>query len=98
MVKIWSEPQFCLVSHKEPSSSIVFLVIHTYDISTDTGSEIRLFAYDCVCYRGIRDAEDSLKFQKDTRIQWNLNSSKTYGPFIMANANSFLSPYTKFFR
>ena len=33
--------------------------------STDTDSEIRLFADDCVCYREIRDTEDSLKLQKD---------------------------------
>ena len=35
------------------------------DISTDTDSEIRLFADDCVCYREFRDAENSLKLQKD---------------------------------
>ena len=34
-------------------------------ISTDTESEIRLLADDCVCYREIRDAENSLKLQKD---------------------------------
>ena len=35
------------------------------DISTDTDSEIRLFADDCVCYREIKDTEDTLKLQKD---------------------------------
>ena len=29
------------------------------------GSEIRLFADDCVCYREIKDTEDTLKLQKD---------------------------------
>ena len=40
--------------------------LHINDISTDTDSEIRLFADDCVCYHEIRDTEDSLKLQKDT--------------------------------
>ena len=35
------------------------------DISTDVDSEIRLFADDCVCYREIREADDSLKLQRD---------------------------------
>ena len=35
------------------------------DISTDIDSEIRLFADDCVCYREIRDTDDSLKLPKD---------------------------------
>ena len=30
-----------------------------------TWSEIRLFADDCVCYREIKDIEDTLKLQKD---------------------------------
>ena len=34
------------------------------DISTDIDSEIRL-ADDCVCYREIKDTEDTLKLQKD---------------------------------
>ena len=34
-------------------------------ISTDIESEIRHLADDCVCYREIRDAENSLKLQKD---------------------------------
>ena len=42
---------------------LFFLYIN--DISTDTDSEIRLFADDCVCYREIRDTDDSLKLQKD---------------------------------
>ena len=32
---------------------------------TDIDSEIRLFADDCVCYREIKDTEDTLKLQKD---------------------------------
>ena len=35
------------------------------DILTDIDSEIRLFADDCVCYREIKNTEDTLKFQKD---------------------------------
>ena len=39
--------------------------LYMNNISTDIDSEIRLFADDCVCYREIRDTEDSLKLQKD---------------------------------
>ena len=35
------------------------------DIMSDIESEIRLFANDCVCYREIKDVEDTLKHQKD---------------------------------
>ena len=39
--------------------------LYVNDISTDIDSEIRLFADDCVCYREIKDTEDTLKLQKD---------------------------------
>ena len=32
---------------------------------TDIESEIKLFAYDCVCYREIKDEEDTMKLQRD---------------------------------
>ena len=35
------------------------------DISADIESEIRLFADDCVCYREIKNKEDTLKLQRD---------------------------------
>ena len=35
------------------------------DIMSDIESEIRFFADDCVCYREIKDIEDTLKLQKD---------------------------------
>ena len=35
------------------------------DISADIESEIRLFADDCVCYREIKNEEDTLKLQRD---------------------------------
>ena len=38
--------------------------LYINDISTDIDSEIRLFADDCVCYREIKDAEDTLKHKK----------------------------------
>ena len=43
----------------------LLLSLYINDISTDTDSEIRLFADDCVCYREIKDRDDSLKLQKD---------------------------------
>ena len=39
--------------------------LYINDIPTDTDSEIRLFADDCVCYGEIKDTEDTLKLQKD---------------------------------
>ena len=60
---------------------IPFMLFSLYfnDISTDTDSEMRLFADDCVCYREIKDTEytasmtgilDQLKWEslKTTRI------------------------------
>ena len=39
--------------------------LHINDIAADIESEIRLFADDCVCYREIKDKEDTLKPQRD---------------------------------
>ena len=39
--------------------------LYINDISSDIDSEIRLFADDCVCYREIKDTEDTLKRQND---------------------------------
>ena len=40
-------------------------LVYINDISIDIDSEISLFADDCVCYREIREADDSLKLQRD---------------------------------
>ena len=39
--------------------------LHINDLTADIESEIRLFADDCVCYREIKDKEDTLKLQRD---------------------------------
>ena len=39
--------------------------LHINDITADIESEIRLFDDDCVCYREIKDKEDTLKLQRD---------------------------------
>ena len=39
--------------------------LYINDITTDTNSEIRLFADDCVCYREIKCTEDTVKLQED---------------------------------
>ena len=39
--------------------------LYINDISADNESEIRLFADDCVCYREIKNEEDTLKLQRD---------------------------------
>ena len=38
--------------------------LHINDIMSDIESEIRLFADDCVCYRKIKNIENTLKLQK----------------------------------
>ena len=35
--------------------------LHIIDITSDIESEIRLFAEDCVCYREIKNVEDTVK-------------------------------------
>ena len=39
--------------------------LHINDITADIESEIMLFAVDCVCYREIKDKEDTLTLQMD---------------------------------
>ena len=39
--------------------------LHINNIMSDIESEIRLFADDSVCYREIKDMENTLKLQKD---------------------------------
>ena len=40
--------------------------LYINDITTDIDSGIMLFADDCVCYRGIKGTEDTVKLQEDT--------------------------------
>ena len=40
-------------------------LVKSVRLMSDIESEIRLFADDCVCYREIKDIEDTLKLQKD---------------------------------
>ena len=42
---------------------LFFLYIN--DISSDIESELRRFADDCVCYREIKDENDTMKLQRD---------------------------------
>ena len=39
--------------------------LYINDITEDADSELRLFAVDCVCYREIKDTEDTVKLQED---------------------------------
>ena len=43
----------------------VLFSLYINDITTDTDSETRLFADDCVCYREIKGTEDTVKLQED---------------------------------
>ena len=40
-------------------------ILHINDINADIESDIRLFAEDCVCYREIKDKDDTSKLQRD---------------------------------
>ena len=42
----------------------VLFSLYINDITTDIDSEIRLFAYDCVCYREIKSTEDTWNFRR----------------------------------
>ena len=42
--------------------------LHINDITSDIESEIRLFADDCVCYREIKNVEDTVKLQDIDRL------------------------------
>ena len=46
--------------------------LHINDITADIESEIRLFADDCVCYREIKDKDDTLKLPRDIDRLGNL--------------------------
>ena len=59
MVLNQTGPLLCLVSHRASLS------LYINDISADIESEIRIFADDCVCYREIKEIEDTVKLQKD---------------------------------
>ena len=51
-----------------PQSTVlgpVLLSLYINDITKDIDSELRLFADDCVCYREIKDSEDTVKFLAD---------------------------------
>ena len=43
----------------------LFFSMYNNEISADIESEKRLFAGDCVCYREIKEIEDTVKFKKD---------------------------------
>ena len=58
-------PPLCQVSRRATFLVPCLISLHINDIMSDIESEIRLFADDCVCYREIKDIEDTLELQKD---------------------------------
>ena len=70
------------MSHRALFLAPLLLSLHINDITSDIESEIRLFADDCVCYRGIKNKEDALKLQKDIdRLgSWARNWSMRFQP------------------
>ena len=65
MVLNQTGPLLCLVSHRVPFLVPLLFSLYINDISADIESEIRLFADDCVCYRKIKEKDDTVKLQKD---------------------------------
>ena len=65
MVSNQTGPLLYLVSHRELFSTPCLFSLPINDITADKESEIRLFADDCVCYREIKDKEDTFKLQRD---------------------------------
>ena len=61
----WNVWQFHAKNVSLPVLGPLLFSLYINDISSDIESEIRLFADDCVCYREIKDQEDTIKLQRD---------------------------------
>ena len=62
--------------------------LYINDISSDIESEIGLFADDCVCYREIKDEEDTIQLQRDIdRLgSWARKCGIRFQPINLSNA------------
>ena len=49
-----------------PQGTVLLFSLYINDITKGIGSDLRLFADDCVCCRGIKNSEDTEKLQEDT--------------------------------
>ena len=58
-------PLFCQVSPQGIVLGPQLFSLYINDITEDIDSELRLFADDCVCYREIKDTEDTAHIQED---------------------------------
>ena len=58
-------PLFCQVSSQGTVLGPLLFSLYINNITEDIDSELRLFAGDCVCYREIKDTEDTVKLQED---------------------------------
>ena len=60
----------------------LLFTLYINDISADIESEIRLFAYDCVCYREIKNEDDTLKLQRDIDLlgSWAMKWGMRFQP------------------
>ena len=57
-------PPICQVSLRAPFLDLLFSW-YINDITEDIDSELKPLADHCVCYREIKDIEDTMKFQED---------------------------------
>ena len=73
-------------SRNWPRSSEWWFSLYINDISTDIDSEIGLFADDCVCYREIKDTEDTLKLRK-ILINWDAGQGNGVWNFNLSKCN-----------
>ena len=62
------KPDWSIVVSGDPQGTVLgplLFSLHINDITSDIESEIRLFADDYVCYREIKNKNDTLKLEKD---------------------------------
>ena len=70
----WCQIRLAPVALGVPQGTVLgplLFSLHIHDITADIESEIRLFAEDCVCYREIKDKEDTLKLQRNIDLLGN---------------------------
>ena len=69
--------------------------LHINAIMSDIESEIRLFAEYCVCYREIKEIEDTLKLQKNSdRCIWARKLGMRFQP-VKCNMMQLTKSITK---
>ena len=69
--------------------------VYINDISSDFESEIRPFADECVCYREIKDEEDTIKLQNIDRLGFWARKWGTRFQLVKCNMMQLIRKRTK---